>query len=168
MLTNSKRMKVSLHGMEDRTIKTMALFLEGPCQGVAELVCSSAAEVDIFDFDVIASKRLLNKHLDDGLLKPVIVLSVEEYHHEGTIHVRKPVSADDLINALEDAKKIAAKVSIVTSGYGAALTRMDAEMNVNPSVSIPLNEDPGGKTHFDAENQLKQLSDWFDNDLSGD
>ncbi|MEQ1638119.1 MAG: hypothetical protein ABL903_15675, partial [Methylococcales bacterium] len=45
MADNTKRpLKVALHAMNERSVKTMVLYLKGPCQGAAVVVDEASAE----------------------------------------------------------------------------------------------------------------------------
>lgn len=107
MENNNKPLKVALHGMDDRSRKTMMMFLQGPCRGIAIVVDNEGdAAVDIFDGDAPVSKNLLVKHLHGGLLKPVIVISLQDFGHEGVLHVNKPVKTADMLLVLSQAKTL--------------------------------------------------------------
>ena len=50
-------LKLALHGMDNRALKTMMLFLQGPCKGAAMVVNEVAdGDVDIFDAEATESK----------------------------------------------------------------------------------------------------------------
>ena len=62
MENNKRPLKIALHGMGDRTVKTMMLFLQGPCSGAAYVVINPEdADVDIFDSDSSAIMSLMHK-----------------------------------------------------------------------------------------------------------
>jgi 4-hydroxybenzoate polyprenyltransferase len=55
-------LKLALHGMDNRTLKTMMLFLQGPCNGAGIVVNEIAdADIDVFDAEATDSKKLLEK-----------------------------------------------------------------------------------------------------------
>lgn len=101
-----KRMiKITLHGFDARATKTMQLYLQGPCRGAAIITDKArVADVDIFDADILASKKLLDQYAQAGFARPVIVMSLREYNQGGAIYVKKPVLTDDLLKALNQAK----------------------------------------------------------------
>jgi hypothetical protein len=106
MIDNKKPLMVALHGLDSRAVKTM-LFLKGPCGGAATVaVTQESADADLFDGDMPASKSLLDKHLQEGVQKPVIILSLWEAEHVGMIYVKKPVRTDNMLKAIDQAKKL--------------------------------------------------------------
>jgi hypothetical protein len=102
----TKHFKVALHGMDSRSEKTMALFFLGACQGSAIMVNAEDAEIDVFDVDVTDSKSLLEKHLQAPLIKPVIVLSLQDFVHDGVLYLKKPVKADEMLAMLAQARAL--------------------------------------------------------------
>jgi hypothetical protein len=61
----------------------MAMYFKGLCNGAALLVQDHKdADVDMFDSDVLASKKALEPHLHEQRLRPVIVLSVQDFVRE--------------------------------------------------------------------------------------
>ena len=100
---NKRPLKVALHGMDDRSCKTMMMFFQGPCRGGAVIVNAIDAEVDIFDADAPASKNLLFQHLQAERQKPTIVLALQDFEYAGTLQVRKPVKTDDMLSVLHEA-----------------------------------------------------------------
>lgn len=101
---NKSPLKVALHGMDERSNKMMAMYLQGPCKGVATVVHSSNAEIDIFDADSVAGQKLLHEHFEKKSSKPVIVLSLNNQLIDNALHVKKPVRTDDMLGALAKAK----------------------------------------------------------------
>lgn len=101
---NKKPLTVALHGMDDRSRKIMMMFLQGPCRGVATVTDNDEADVDIFDGDAPASKKMLSEHLQAGRAKPTIVLSLQDFKHDSVLQVRKPVKTDEMLAALNEAK----------------------------------------------------------------
>lgn len=106
MESNKKPLKIALHGMDGRSTKIMMLFLQGPCKGVAHVVINAEdADIEVFDADAPNSKALLEKHFQSDTQKPVIILSVWDVAEKGILYLRKPVRTDDMLKALEAAKK---------------------------------------------------------------
>jgi len=104
MQIDERPLTVRLHGMDSRTVKTMMMFFSGPCNGVARVVDTEDADVDIFDGDAPNSKKLMTEHLITALTRPVIVLSLTEIINQGVVHVKKPIKTMDMIDALSRAK----------------------------------------------------------------
>ena len=105
-------LKVALHGMDDRSIKTMMMFLQGPCRGAAIVVVNPEdADVDIFDGDAPVSKNLLAKHSQENMSKPVIVLSLQDFVQDAVLLLRKPIKSSDMLLVLEQAKGLIVELS---------------------------------------------------------
>jgi len=125
-MDNIKRsLKVALHGMDERSVRTMAMYLKGPCQGVAVVVDAPSAEIDIFDGDSITSKKLLTEYLAKSSVKPVIVLSLQNVYLDNVVSVKKPVKAEDMMGALAEVK---ARLELAAR----------QEIKLSPVVSEPL------------------------------
>ncbi len=104
MENSNNPLKVALHAMDSRTIKTMIMFLQGPCKNTAIVVNEPSAEVDIFDADTIHAKKLLDDYFAKPSHRPVIVLSLRDVELPNVIAVKKPVQAQQMIHALEQAR----------------------------------------------------------------
>ncbi|MDP3838221.1 MAG: hypothetical protein Q8Q54_04795, partial [Methylococcales bacterium] len=96
-------LKVALHGMEDRTAKTMVMYLQGPCRGAAVVVSDSEADVDVFDADVAGVGALMDAHRAKKPHRPVIALSLRDGELAHVFYVKKPVKTDDMLGALNKA-----------------------------------------------------------------
>lgn len=94
---------MALYGMDGRTHKTMLMFLQGPCQGIAQVVTEKEALIDIIDADAIKAKVSLDYCLARDPLRPIIILSLEVVNIENTIYVKKPVKTDAMLAALREA-----------------------------------------------------------------
>ena len=107
MENNTKPIKIALHGMDSRAVRTMMLFLQRPCKEVAYVVLNAEdADVDVFDGDSPAFKKLLAKQAQQNALKPAIVFSFQDLAQEGCLCLKKPVKASAMLLALEQAKTI--------------------------------------------------------------
>ena len=160
MLTITRQLKIALHGFDDRFINSMAAFLHGPCLEMARISAHEEADVDVFDYDLIPSKKLFERHLEEGLLRPAIVLSLFDYSHDGVIHLRKPVGSENMLEALEHAKRIAEKVSHISVEYGITkipIISVSADRSYSSDCLFPV--ETGS---LDSGDQLQQISDWFD------
>ncbi len=102
---SKKSLKVALHGMDSRSVKTMSMFLQRLCHNEAVVVFNDQdAEVDMFDNDIPVSKKLLAERLLGAILKPTIVLSISEFSHPEVTSVNKPVKPNEMMAALKVAK----------------------------------------------------------------
>jgi hypothetical protein len=103
-------LKVALHGMEDRTAKTMVMYLQGPCRGAAVVVSDSEADVDVFDADVAGVGALMDAHRAKKPHRPVIALSLRDGELAHVLYVKKPVKTDDMLGALNKAVAFLGKI----------------------------------------------------------
>lgn len=110
MNTNHRLPKLVLHGLDQRFLKTMMLFLRGPCNGAAIVVNSvEDADIDVFDVDAFASKNLLSEHLAGRLQRPVIVLSLHEFAQERVYALKKPIKKEHLMQVLAETANFVAE-----------------------------------------------------------
>lgn len=103
-------LKVALHGMEDRTAKTMVMYLQGPCRGAAVVVSDSEADVDVFDADLAGVGALMDAHRAKKPHRPVIALSLRDGESAHVFYVKKPVKTDDMLGALNKAVAFLGKI----------------------------------------------------------
>ncbi len=158
MAAKKQPLKVALHGMDSRTTKIMVLFLHGPCRDAAIIVNPEDAEVSIFDADVPASKKLLEKHVEENLQKPVIILSLWDVEQEGVLHVKKPINTENMLLVLEQAKKListSAKKAVLRSPKSQMVEdkALDEHLMMPQMASAPQTPDV---------DSLDELGDWFD------
>ena len=144
MLENTtKPLKLALYGMDSRAVKVMMKFLHGSCKGAA-IVVNSADDIDIYDADVPVSKNLLDKCLQECLLKPLIVLSAQDFMREGVLYVKKPIETNDMLMVLDQAKILAAEFAMKADESGMPLALkpaswMPCKMGNNaPGLSLRL------------------------------
>lgn len=180
---NNKPLAIALHGMDNRTIKMMALYLEGPCRGIARIgISPETTDVDMFDGDLPASKVLLEKHVQGNRVNPVIVLALTDLELDGVLHIKKPIVKENMLNVLAQAKKL----------LKAGLSKKEVQPHKpdvlgitdekKESKTIDFNTDkvetitcePSVKTADDhkiftkqpnGEDQFQQLDDWFTSGL---
>ncbi|MDD2723063.1 MAG: hypothetical protein PHH59_03445 [Methylovulum sp.] len=104
---NKNPLKVALHGMNERSYKMMAMYLRGPCKGVALVVNSNSAEVDIFDADSVTGQNLLREHFESKSINPAIILSLNDHPQmANALCVKKPVKTDDMLAVFAKAKAL--------------------------------------------------------------
>lgn len=150
-------MTVALRGMDSRTVKTMKLFLFGPCNGAAQVVANpEEAEVDIFDLDISTSKMILDQMIDNQPTKPIIVLSVRDFHHENVFYIKKPVNTDSMLKALAHTKKQLLESEKINGRKAKQETAVLAENAGKTSDLIKSYVDPK------VVDVLKEVDDWFD------
>jgi hypothetical protein len=166
-------LRVALLGMDGRSLKTMAMFLQGPCKGNAIVVEEQEADIDIIDADTIHSKQLLEKSLERETKRPVIILSLQSVNvgaGDHIIYLKKPIVTDAMLAALEQAKDILAaqfkkKSMCLQPTVAAELTvtrdeeggKFDEKAFIKPvpSVESPFHAEEEVNKIVDAEEQKK-------------
>lgn len=150
MVNPNNPLKVALHAMDTRSVKTMIMYLQGPCKNTALVVDEISAEVDIFDADTFNAKKLLNDYLAKPRLRPVIVLSLQDLDLKDVILVKKPVKAQQMIDALAQARNslINKKNSSMTAGGKVATESTDElpRTEASPLKKYAINLDERKKT----------------------
>ncbi|NOQ63044.1 MAG: hypothetical protein GQ582_00855 [Methyloprofundus sp.] len=101
-----KILPVCLYGMDGRTLKTMLMFLQGPCRGMAQVVDEEEGLVDIIDADATHAKDNLDHCLARQSVRPIILLSLEHIKIEHTLYVKKPINAESMVTALQEAVQL--------------------------------------------------------------
>lgn len=102
METKPRPLKIALHGMDSRAVKTMMQFLQEPCQGRAHIVINADdADLDIFDGDAIAFQKLLDQHKLKNSNKPILVFSINNIKLEACLCLKKPVNVSAMLSALD-------------------------------------------------------------------
>lgn len=96
---------VSLHGMTDKMQSMMTSYLRLNCQSIASVVNELDADAEIVDLDSLPSKNILAERLAMEGKKPIIALSLYDLPSGDAIHVKKPIKADDLVEAIRWARK---------------------------------------------------------------
>ena len=105
MENSTRPLKIAIHGMDSRAVKTMMLFLQGPCRGAAYIVVNAEdADLDIFDADLPGSKKQLEQFTQENKQKPVMVFSLQDFAQEGILCLKKPIKASEMLLALGQAK----------------------------------------------------------------
>ena len=100
----SSPLTVALQGMDARSSKMMAMFLQGPCKGAAVVISDGYADALILDADSMSGQAFLKTFLAENIVKPLILISLHETHIENVICIKKPVKTDDMLMALSQIK----------------------------------------------------------------
>jgi hypothetical protein len=154
MSNNAKSpLKVALHAMDERSVRTMVMYLKGPCQGAAVVVDKASAEVDIFDGDSVNAKQLLAERLAKPTVKQVIVLSLQNVYLDNVVSVKKPVKSEDMLGALAEAKarfEQAKKNSPTIADNEASVDDIPEEKPVLKSYTINTDEQNKTSKHQTA------------------
>ncbi|MDD5271372.1 MAG: hypothetical protein PHU14_01510 [Methylovulum sp.] len=160
---NKNPLKVALHGMDERSYKMMAMYLQGPCKGAAMVVNGQSAEVDIFDADSLTGQQLLKAHFDKKSPKPVIILSLNEQGLEQGLRVKKPVKTEDMLSAIAQARGLLGGKAVSSphpaSGTmaGREAAPIEAEKPILKSYVIETDEQKKTSKH-EAAMQLNEKS----------
>ena len=106
--------KVALYGMDPRSYKTMELYLQSHCQGLAEVVDASEADIDLLDADFATAGEILETRRQQTPDRPIVLLSLQTLKIADTYFVPKPVNAEQLINVFEQIRSASrAKLPVV-------------------------------------------------------
>lgn len=179
---NNKPLAIALHGMDNRTIKMMALYLEGPCGGIARIgISPEIPDVDMFDGDLPASKVLLEKHVQGNRVNPVIVLALTDLELDGVLLIKKPIVKENMLNVLAQAKKLLKAELSKKEAQPLKLDILGRSDDKKESKTIDFNTDrvetiacePSIKAEDNkiftkqpnGEDQFQQLDDWFTSGL---
>lgn len=88
-------------GMDERSLNTIDLFFKGPCKNRCILVEDAMAEVSLVDMDALNAKANFEQQRKQYPARPIIAISLSDLDVEDVIFVRKPMSADRLLEALK-------------------------------------------------------------------
>lgn len=102
---SNRALRVAFYGMDERGLKTMEMYLSGPCRGVAEVGARNDADVDIINADVPKSAEILEMCQKLNPDRPIILLSLEQLKIPDTLFVKKPIDIDKFLEALNLAKE---------------------------------------------------------------
>ena len=132
---NKSPLKVALHGMDERRCKMMAMFLQGPCKGIAIVVNDKDADIDIFDADGMNAGMSLNERLAKKWNRPIIVLSLQDHKLDSVLYIKKPVKSDDMLAIMDRARTLLHGKTIQTVKQAIPL----ADQNIRDSARTPVN-----------------------------
>jgi hypothetical protein len=172
---DNKPIKVAFFGMGHQAYKTMVMYLEGPCKGIAVIVDEFDAEIDIIDTDAVEVKEVLKGRKSKMPDRPIILLSLQPQYLEGMIFVKKPLITTELLaaikkaysitkkNQFDNAQKLATQPSYLdaeelqspTSMIEDVLEKHQKSKIVTPSSLLKNN--PENENIFDSEEKKKLL-----------
>ncbi|MFI3188457.1 hypothetical protein BCS42_04690 [Crenothrix sp. D3] len=148
---NNHPLKVALHGMEERTSKTMVMYLQGPCRGAAMVVNDNDADIDVFDADVVGIGSLMAEHRVKKPYRPVIALSLRDGELGYVLYVKKPVKTDDMLAALDKAG-----VLIKQNEHNTAQSIVEKSDNVSLKTFVLDNDERKKTAKHEAAMQLNE------------
>ncbi|MDD1608737.1 MAG: hypothetical protein LUQ18_09645 [Methylococcaceae bacterium] len=152
-------LKVALHGMEERTSKTMVMYLQGPCRGAAVVVNDSDADVDVFDADVAGVGKLMDEHRARKPRRPIIALSLRDGTLDHVFYVKKPVKTDDMLATLDKASALLKKnqsVSAPTAKDSSVQPIVEKSENANLKSFVLDNDERKKTAKHQAAMQLNE------------
>ncbi len=97
-------LRIRVLGMDNRSLSTFKMFLQGPCQNLAVPVSGESAEISLVDLDGHGASELLANEQERFPDRPIIVTSLRSPGVSGAIHVAKPVKAAGMMAALKEAR----------------------------------------------------------------
>lgn len=156
-------LKVTVSGLDERAQTRLAMFLQGQARGVCELVGEEQAEAAIFDLDGFGGERQWQT-FRERFHGPAVVMSVGEKHLPNALWVRKPISTDDFLAAIEMIRQ-RIKTERHLREIEWAAERALAAANVGPPVSEPLPVRPAPEVR---QTTARQSSDAAATKVSGD
>lgn len=98
-------LRVSVLGMDGRSLSTFKFFLQGPCRNQAVPVTDLSAEISVIDLDGVDSSQLFAKEREAFPERPIIVTSLNRPDFPGTIFVSKPIKAPAMMAAIDEARQ---------------------------------------------------------------
>ncbi|MGR9115067.1 MAG: hypothetical protein ACU85E_04825 [Gammaproteobacteria bacterium] len=133
-------LKVALLGMDGRTQKTLAMYLQGPCKSASVTVVNDhEADVNIIDADLPQGRVLLEKLLNKESLCPLIVLSLNDIEHDKVLFLKKPIKTEAMLAVLAQAKGMSHKNS--GSDHGKVRTQPSETIGTNEQRSTTVTRD---------------------------
>jgi hypothetical protein len=150
-------LKVALHGMEERTAKTMVMYLQGPCRGAAVVVSDGEASIDVFDADTVGATKLMQEHRIKKPNRPVIALSLREGDLKHVLYVKKPVKTDEMLASLDKANSLLITASRNAANKPQPVNRTQ-NTTVKPSTTNDTTEQQNLKSFVIDNDELKKTA----------
>ncbi len=154
MNNNSKPLQLALYGMDERSCKTMVMYLKGPCKAIGIVADEFAADIDMIDADHIKAKELLDQRMLKTPNRPIILLSLEPVSIDGTIYVKKPVQSEHLVAALKQAKAL---LTSTKNDSQQDYQPSSASASDNPVENTQVEKKPAASKHIDKQ-EIKKTS----------
>jgi len=158
MKNKKEAIKIALYGMDERACKTMAMYLKGPCKGIAVVTNEVNADIDLIDADYSKAKELLDERKSVTPDRPLILLSLEEVLIEGTFFVKKPIEIEALVAAIKQATSGSIKKTKPIAKKEEKELEKTAEIETTETIEPPVVEKKKAATkHVDSE-EVKKTS----------
>jgi len=160
---SNKSLAVALHAMDGRSHKTMMMFLQVTCKGIARVVSEQEAEIDIIDLDLMGAKSSLEHCLTRDPIRPIIVLSLQPVDVEHVIYMQKPAKIENMMAAFKEARfmlteqKKAADKKLIQKKPAASPIITESKLLVETVAKQTNTIEPilAQKTNIDPENIVK-------------
>ncbi len=124
--------------MDDRALKMLGMFLQGPCKNQGVLVSDSSAEVSVIDLDAFKARKVLEENLKKYPKQPIIALSLTAQDFPNAIFLRKPVQIESMMKVIAEARH-----------------RLSSSNDASDESSIKTSEENRTKTVRTNEGSLK-------------
>ncbi|MGH8548144.1 MAG: hypothetical protein ACRERU_05995 [Methylococcales bacterium] len=100
----SAPLRIRVRGMDDRSLSTFQLFLQGPCRNQAVPVREESADVALVDLDGVNAFEAVAGERERFPGRPIMVSSWRRPDLSGMIYVSKPINASGMMAAIAEAK----------------------------------------------------------------
>jgi len=97
-------LRLTALAMDARAVKTLSMFLQGPCKNQGILVNESNAEVSFIDLDTFKAQQVLEENLKKYPKRPIIALSLTLQDFPNAIFLKKPVQIESMLKVIAEAK----------------------------------------------------------------
>lgn len=101
-------LRAALFAMDGRTGKTMAMYLKGPCRGVAVVVDEDEADLDLIDADHAKAADIIKARRAANPGRPLVLLSLYDLRVENAFFVKKPVNAQQMLSVFAQVRDVLA------------------------------------------------------------
>lgn len=105
-------LRIALYGMDNRSSKTMEMYLKGPCHGIAVVVGESEAEIDMIDADYASAREILETRKEKAPNRPIILLSIQHMQLDGAFYIKKPITVSQVEAVLAKIQAVIAHKSV--------------------------------------------------------
>lgn len=121
--------------MDEQTRHTITSLMQNDFQGLVQAVAEHKAEVYIVDADQMDAKTSLDYCLARQPIKPIIIISQERLHIEGTIYVSSPVNASEMLAAFKQASPKFDSANQILSSISVDKEKSETKQQPPPSNS---------------------------------
>ncbi len=154
VVDDTEALKLSVHGMDDRSINTFYLFLQELCQNEGVLVSDQSAQVSVIDLDamhggdIVAQQKKVYPH------RPIIALSLATPKEQDLIHVRKPIQASEMLAAFTKVRQVLSRNLNLESE-----NKSDGDSDIDSPIVVQRNIKSLSQVHKAAHTTAMQLDE---------